>query len=207
MRTLIFIPARGGSKGIKNKNLIRINKTPLIKFTIDFAKKFKQHKILMSSDSTKIISYCKKLKIKVNYKRPKHLATSRSGMRETVLDAINWLEKRKQFFDNVVILQPTNPLRKKSELDKMLKIFRDKKLESMASVTKMREHPFECVFSEKKKWRYLRKPKKRIIRRQDFKKEFFFIDGTYYLLDVKYLKQNKSFINLKKTYFFKLNHK
>ena len=64
MRTLIFIPARGGSEGIKNKNLIKINKTPLIKFTIDFAKKFKNHKILISSDSAKIISYCKKIKNK-----------------------------------------------------------------------------------------------------------------------------------------------
>ena len=41
MKTLIFIPARGGSEGIKNKNLVKINKKPLIKFTIDLAKKIK----------------------------------------------------------------------------------------------------------------------------------------------------------------------
>ena len=73
MKILIFIPARGGSEGIKNKNLVKINKKPLIKFTIDLAKKIKKYDIFVSSDSKKIINYCKSLGVKINYVRPKKL--------------------------------------------------------------------------------------------------------------------------------------
>ena len=55
----------------------------------------------------------------------------------------------------------------------------------MASVTEMREHPFECVFWKKMGVFNLKK----VVRRQDFKKRIFFIDGTYYLLRWNFKKK------------------
>ena len=94
MKILLFIPARGGSKGIKNKNLVRIKNKPLIKFTIDIAKKLKGYDIFISSDSKKIINYCKSLGVKVEYIRPRKISKSTSSIFETILDAIRWLEKK-----------------------------------------------------------------------------------------------------------------
>ncbi|OUW24632.1 MAG: hypothetical protein CBD34_00295 [Rickettsiales bacterium TMED174] len=207
MKTLLFIPARGGSEGIKNKNLTKIKNKPLLKYTIDLAKNFKKFDTFISTDSKKIIKYCRSLGVKIDYVRPKKFAKATSSMYDTVIDALRWLEMNNKFYENILILQPTNPLRTKNEVNKILKIFKKKKLISLASVTKMREHPFECVFFKNKKWKFLQKSKVPVVRRQDFKQKYFFIDGTYYLLNINFLKKNKKFISLKHTHFFKLNHK
>ena len=207
MKTLIFIPARGGSEGIKNKNLVKINKKPLIKFTIDLAKKIKKYDIFVSSDSKKIINYCKSLGVKIDYVRPKKIAKSTSSMYSAIKDALNWLKKRDKTYDNILILQPTNPLRTIADLNKIIKIFNKKKLLSLASVTKMREHPYECISLKGKEWSYLQKSKNNFIRRQDFKGDYFFIDGTYYLVNIKFLRKYKKFVSLKHTYFYKLKNK
>ena len=69
---------------------------------------------------------------------------------ETILDAIRWLEKKGLFYENILVLQPTNPLRSLKEIKKSLIFTRKKKLVSLASITKMREHPYECIFLKKK---------------------------------------------------------
>ena len=80
MKILCTICARGGSKGIKNKNLKIMNKKPLIYYTIEHAKKVKIfEEILISSDSEKIVKYGKKLKLKNSFLRPKNLAKNNSA--------------------------------------------------------------------------------------------------------------------------------
>ena len=70
----------------------------------------------------------------------------------------------------------------------------------------MREHPYVCIFL-KRKWNFLQKYKNLLIRRQDFDDNYFFIDGTYYLVITKFLKKYRRFVSLKHTYFYKLDNK
>ncbi len=76
----------------------------------------------------------------------------------------------------------------------------------MASVTKIREHPSETIFLKNKKKEFLLKSKKKLTRRQDFDKNYYFIDGTYYLFKEDFFKKNKNFVSIKKTYFYKLKN-
>tara|TARA_A100000164_G_C21787003_1_gene713901 strand:+ start:190 stop:696 length:507 start_codon:yes stop_codon:yes gene_type:complete len=168
MKTLAFIPARGGSRGIKNKNLIKINKKPLIKYTIDLVKKFKILDIFISSDSKKIINYCKNLGVEIHYKRPVKLSNSKTSMYKTVKHGLDWLKKRGKTYDNILLLQPTNPLRNKEDLQKILKLSKKKSLSSLASVTKIREHPSETIFLKNKKKEFLLKSKKKTNKKTGF---------------------------------------
>ena len=68
-----LIPARGGSKRLKNKNIKMLKKKPLVWYSINFAKKIKKAHILLSTDSKKIYKICSKF-IKVEDLRPKSLA-------------------------------------------------------------------------------------------------------------------------------------
>ena len=67
----------------------------------------------------------------------------------------------------------------------------------------MKEHPYECIKFNNGKWNYIEKnPRKNNTRRQDYKKNFYFIDGAFALAKIDFLKKNKSFINNKNTKFF-----
>ena len=81
MKILCTICARGGSKGLKNKALLKINKLPLIAYTIEVAKKIKQFdQIVVSTDSKKIQNTSKKYGAKSWFKRPFKLSTDKSAL-------------------------------------------------------------------------------------------------------------------------------
>ena len=93
--TLIFIPARSGSKRIKNKNIRKINGKPLIYWTIKYAKKYsKNEDILVSSDSSIIKKLSTKEKIKF-LKRPKRLSGDNANVYFAVVHALKKIENNK----------------------------------------------------------------------------------------------------------------
>ena len=188
MKLLIFIPARGGSKGIKNKNMIDLNKKPLIYYTIDIAKKIKKNAYpFISTDSKKIIKYCKKFGFENRYLRPKSLSKDNSSMFPAVMHGIRWIkENYGKTFDAILVLQPTTPIRRLKELKLAIKLFKNKKLESLISVTRMKEHPYECIQLSGNKWNYLVNDPKKINRRQNYKKNFYFIDGAFSLTKINF---------------------
>jgi len=207
MNILAFVPARGGSVGIKKKNLVRLNGKPLIKFTLETLKKLgKDVYPFISTNDLKIKKYCDSNGFKNNYLRPEKLSKSSSNVVDAVLHGAAWLKKNKGIeFDTILLLQPTSPLRYLEEIKAAIRLFKKKKLISMASVSPAKEHPYDTVeIIKNKKWNFLRNPGKKIYRRQQFSSNFFYIDGCFYLLKLSFLKKNKLFIKKKVTTFFKL---
>lgn len=114
---LAVIPARGGSKGIPNKNIIEIGGFPLIAHTIKSAKRSRliSH-LIVSTDSKKIASIAEEYGAVVPFIRPEDLSTDSALTVDVLRHAIQHEETRLALrFDYVVLLQPTTPL--KSELD------------------------------------------------------------------------------------------
>ena len=132
MKSIIYIPARSGSKRIKNKNIKYFYKKPLLYWTIDFALKFKDIKILISTDNLKWIrriekDYSNKLKNIIINRRPKSLSMDKSN----IIDAINYdLKKLKIKNKNIkiMLLQPTSPFRNFQLIKKIHTKFIDKKI-------------------------------------------------------------------------------
>jgi len=216
MKLLIFVPARQGSKGLKDKNFKTFNGKPLIYSTLAFSKKiekqFKGSMLFFSTDSKKYLNYAKKkLYTKNNYLRPKALSGDNSLIVDSLFHAIDWLKNKNLYFDTALVLQPTSPLRIFSEVKKAVLRFKKKNYKTMASVTRMSEHPFECIKKKKNsKWNFLEKPKKIATRRQEYsnsKLEYFFIDGSFYISNLEFLKKNKNFVVERKTELFTLKGK
>ena len=203
MKILGFIPARAGSKGIKNKNFVKFNGKPLIFHTINLSKKIKSVTPFVSTNSPKLLKYSKKNGIKFNYLRPNNLSTDKCDIIKPVFHALNWFKSKKIYFDAVMLLQPTSPIRNQKEVNQIMKIFNKKKINSIASVCKMQEHPFECVKIKDKNWKYLEKSSKKNIRRQSYSNNYYFIDGSIYLSKVSFLKKNNSFVVENNTKLFK----
>ena len=94
------------------------------------------------------------------------------------------------------------------EIKNALHFFKNKKLSSLVSVTKMREHPCECITisnNDSKEWKFLVNPSNQT-NRQSYSGSHFFINGNFYIANVQALKTFNSFF-FKKTYFFECQNK
>ena len=199
-----IIPARKGSKGLPGKNTKYLCGKPLIDYSIETALEiFDRGSIIISSDSQEIISKAKGKGLRTIL-RPKELATNNSPIIDTLLHAIRFSEINLGInIQNVLLLQPTFPIRDSNELKKAINSFVDKKLSALVSVSEMREHPSECVNipkEENKKWSFLQDPNN-ITNRQNYLGNYFFVNGNFYISTTESLLKNKSFFN-ESTKFF-----
>lgn len=200
MKLLTIVPARAGSKGIKNKNFINFLGKPLIEHSLGFAKKIKNNKILISSDYKNIKRYEKKFQTISGYIRPKKLSKDNTLLNQTLNHAVNWVLKRNDIiFDYILILQPTSPIRLFGDFKKILSYTKKKKLKSVCSVVKVKHHPEEYLKKvNKNKWSYLIKPKR--AQRQNYG-NYYFIDGSFYLIKKNFFIKNKKILTKNSHYF------
>lgn len=179
-----IILARGGSKGIKLKNLVKINGKPLIYWTIKRCLMSKKiNSTWVSTDNNLIASYSKKIGANVII-RPKKYAKDNSSSDMAWTHAVRLLKKRFNIL-NIVGLQPTSPLREKKDLDQACSFFLKKKYDSLLSVLKISDH---FIWSKKNKklnanYNYKKRP-----RRQNIEKKYL-ENGSFYIFNAeKFLK-------------------
>lgn len=121
-RILAVVPARGGSKGLPGKNIKIMNGKPLISWTLDKAKKSEYlDKIFISTDSEEIADVCNNDGVEVNELRPKELAEDTSSTVDVLLYTLDYLENMNDVFDYLLLLEPTSPLRKDTDIDEIIK--------------------------------------------------------------------------------------
>ena len=204
MKNLAIIPARGGSKGLKNKNILKFDNKPLLAWSILAAKKSKLFsKIIVSTDSKKIAVIAKKYGAEVPFLRPKKLSSDRSKSVDLVIHALDFYKKKSLFFKNIFLLEPTSPLRDEKDIIRSFKYINKKKIKTLVSVSMINaQHPnyLSSISTKQKLIPYLKKFKQ--LRRQDNKK-LYFLDGNIYFSCTKTLYKNKSFYH-NQTFAFNL---
>ena len=142
MKILSIIPARGGSKGIKKKNIVNLNGKPLIAYTIEESLKSKYiNRTIVSTDLEEIAEISKNYGADIPFIRPKELATDTSKNIEVLMHALEELKKNGETYDYVVLLQPTQPLRKVFHIDESIELLIENKGDSLVSVSKVKDHP------------------------------------------------------------------
>ncbi len=115
---LSIIPARGGSKGLKNKNIKWLCGKPLIGWTIEQAKECKYiDEVYVSTDSREIADVAIEFGVDVPYLRPAELAQDSTSTMDVVAYILDFYKKKNKFFNYILLLEPTSPLRKKADLD------------------------------------------------------------------------------------------
>lgn len=139
---LALIPARGGSKGIKDKNIISLAGEPLISYTINSALNSKYiDKVVVSTDSNRIADVARQYGACVPFMRPPELATDNSKTVDAVIHALTQLRSMGYTFDILVLLQATQPLRDVSDIDGAIETYVQLGSRPLASVSSVNDHP------------------------------------------------------------------
>ena len=188
---LFLITARKGSKRLKNKNILKINKKTLIERTIEFSKKIskKNDKILVSTDSKKIQKIAVKEKVLCPWLRPLELSGSKVTSEKVILHAIQWYQKKfNKKLDCLILLQPTTPFRNIKHFRKCIKQYKKTK-KSIISVRSIYEFFSDIYFVKNKKMRLHKK------------KNLFVPNGSMYILNVRNFLKFKSIKKMKKNFF------
>ncbi len=139
---IAIIPARGGSKGIPRKNIKLLGGKPLIAYTIEAALRAKSvNRVFVSTDDLEIAEIAKKYGAEIPFMRPKNLATDNSSATDVYIYTIEQLEKiLNKKIESFIALLPTSPLRTGGDIDKAVKLFLEKKADSVICVTEA-PHP------------------------------------------------------------------
>ena len=128
---VVFIPARGGSRGIPNKNIKEFAGKPLIVHTIEYALESNLiNEVVVSTDDSKISEIAKEAGATI-FKRPPKLSTDTATTESAIEHYINTTKQKPEV---IVLLQATSPLRPKGSLDKALKHFQKDGFDSLLSV-------------------------------------------------------------------------
>jgi CMP-N,N'-diacetyllegionaminic acid synthase len=196
---LVIIPARGGSKGIAKKNIVEIHGKPLIQYTIEPAirlvKEKKVDEAIVSTDSREIADISEKLGIRVPFIRPKELAGDESKSVDVILHALDYLENNNMFFNAVVLLQPTVPLRSYEDIVNSINLFYRKASDSL--ITVHADSQLSDLVMYKKDGCFaapLNQDHNKGVRRQNFEK-IYIRNGAVYITRVDYLRKNKKVIS------------
>ncbi len=135
IQVLGLIPARGGSKGIPDKNIIDLNGKPLIEYTIQAARHSAHlSNVVVSTDSSKIASVAQSIGANVPFVRPKELSHDSSGAIGVIEHAIEYFKETGHFFEYIAYLQPTSPLRTAQDIDNAINIAIDTNADAVVSV-------------------------------------------------------------------------
>lgn len=142
MNNLAIIPARSGSKGLKDKNIKNLNGIPLIGFSIDAATKSNIFtEVMVSTDSQLYADISKKMGASVPFLRSIEKSNDSASSWAVVLEVLErYLEKDKKF-DSVCLLQPTSPLRDANDIVSAYRLLEERNGDSVTSVCEVDHSP------------------------------------------------------------------
>ena len=142
MKNIAIIPARSGSKGLKDKNIKDLNGKPLLAYSIEAAKSTKLFdEIMDSTDRKKYAEIARSFGANVPFLRSEANSSDKAGSWDVVIEVLNkYLEKGKKF-DSICLLQPTSPLRTAQDIIEAYKLLENKEADAVTSVCEVDHSP------------------------------------------------------------------
>ena len=209
MKILGIIPARGGSKGIKKKNIIDCGGKPLIFWSIQMGSKLVKNKVIerciVSSDSQEIIDIALEYDADIPFKRNKEIASDQSKAVEYVLEALERLKDTSEYYDAVLILQPTCPIRNYKDMLLAKQIFISSKADSLISCYLEDSINFtQMYFPKENKTLQPYQPLHNKGTNRQLHKPYMVRNGSIYLTKVDFIKENKTLIS-NNPYYLKMD--
>lgn len=142
MKNIAIIPARSGSKGVKDKNIKEIGGIPLMAYSINTARESKVfNTIMVSTDSKKYADIAEEYGAEVPFLRSEENSGDNAGSWQVVEEVLNYYYSKGIYFDTVCLLQPTSPLRTAEDITNGYELLNNKKADAITSVCQVEHSP------------------------------------------------------------------
>jgi N-acylneuraminate cytidylyltransferase/CMP-N,N'-diacetyllegionaminic acid synthase len=175
-----LIPARGGSKGVPNKNIRELDGKPLIAHSIKAGQKSSSiDTVVVSTDDDEIAIIAEQYGARVPFIRPDHLAADEAPTAPVIKHVVEYLRKQGEEYSTFVLLQPTSPLRTKEHIDEAYSQYNGSDVDSLISAYPTYDTRWEQTPKGAEKLNYTDAGK----RRQNRNPEYV-INGAVYVTDV-----------------------
>lgn len=190
MSVLAIIPARSGSKGLKNKNIKLLCGKPLMAYTIEAAVEsgcFDE--IMVSTDSGEYASIAKEAGAQIPFFRSRKTASDEASTWDVVFEVLDKYKKQGKEFTHVCILQPTSPLRNGEDIKRAFADLHKKNAKAIVSVCEAEHSPVLCgtLGNEGSMCGFIDRNSNR--RRQDIG-SYYRINGAIYISDIDFLMED-----------------
>jgi len=203
-KVLAIIPARGGSKRLPRKNILPLAGKPLIAWSIEAAIESDIFdEVMVNTDDHEIASISKKYGAKVPFIRAASLAEDNSPSIDVITNTLLWYQNKGVHFTDVILLQPTSPLRSEDHIIQAWDLYIKEEANSVTSVCKL-SHPYQwtyslssgnklnCLFSDLEK------------RSQDYP-DSYRLNGAIYINSVEQILSQNSILSSKSCIGFIMN--
>lgn len=193
MKNLAIIPARSGSKGLKDKNIKLLDGKPLLAYSIEAAKNsgiFEE--IYVSTDSKLYADVAIEYGASVPFLRSEKNATDTASSWDVVRETLSQYEEKGRVFDTVTLLQPTTPLRTADNIKEAYEVLQRNNINAVVSVCEVEHSPLWCntLQQDGSMENFIRKDIS-ILPRQKLD-TYYRINGAVYMVKIPYFKTCKT---------------
>ena len=191
MKNIAIIPARSGSKGLKDKNIKELSGRPLLYYTIEAAlKSNKFDKVMVSTDSLLYAEIAKKYGAEVPFLRSRNTSDDSASSWSVVEEVVSKYEAQGENFDSFCLLQPTSPLRTAEDIVTAYDLYENKATLAVVSVCEAEHSPLWCghLPEDLELSGFVRDEGNK--RRQDIEK-FYRINGAIYIVNIEQFKKSQ----------------
>lgn len=206
-RRLAVIPARSGSKGFPHKNIALLAGKPLLQYSVEAALRSGLFDCVhVSTDAETYAEIGRAAGADVPFLRPAELAGDQSDSWSVLREVVKRYEARGQEFDEVVLLQPTSPLRDAADVRGAAALYREKGGPAVISLCPA-DHPplWMNTLPENRSLRNFLRPEYAELRRQDIP-EYYRLNGAIYWMSTELLKSGEDILSRAYAYVMSPEH-
>jgi CMP-N,N'-diacetyllegionaminic acid synthase len=188
---LAIVPARGGSKRLPRKNVLNLHGKPLVTWSINAGLNSKYvDKVVVTSDDDEVLGLAEGAGV-LAINRPAELSHDTA----TTFDTVRHTIENVNYYDYIVLLQPTSPLRTSHHIDEAIELLITLKSDAIISVSEVDHSPLWCnTLPDDKNMNYFLKSKVKNTRSQDLDK-YFRLNGAIYICEThSFLKEGSMFL-------------
>ncbi len=191
MKNIAIIPARSGSKGVKDKNIRELNGKTLIAYSIEAAMESGEFdEVMVSTDSDNYAEIARKLGAKVPFLRSAATASDTASSWDMVEEVLNKYKDIGKDFDTFCLLQPTSPLRTAQDIQNAYNIYRERAEFAVVSVCEAEHSPLWCGHLPDNN-EFLDFIDSKSMRQRQAGEKFYRLNGAIYIVSTKRFKEDK----------------